>query len=70
MPDNTVKKSDDSPVIQFRRAINVEKDGNIIEPTKPCFTHTLADMIAKMTPKNTQGAVDWGKPIGEEVWEW
>ena len=29
---------------------------------------TLEDLVAKITPKNRHGEIDWGKPRGNEVW--
>ena len=29
---------------------------------------TLEEMLASVTPGQTHGEVDWGKPVGNEVW--
>ncbi|EKK5568058.1 antitoxin MazE [Enterobacter hormaechei] len=82
MPVQTVKKWGNTPAVRLHAAITsvsginledqvnitAEKGRIIIEPAKPRFTHTLADMVAKMTPENNQELVDWGKPVGKEIW--
>jgi antitoxin MazE len=29
---------------------------------------TLKDLLAKISPENVHGEVDWGKPRGKEAW--
>lgn len=36
----------------------------LLEPSLP----TLADLVAKITPENRPKQVDWGNPVGKEVW--
>ena len=30
--------------------------------------YNLAELLAKVTPKNRHAEVDWGAPVGGEVW--
>ena len=30
--------------------------------------YDLAELLAQVTPKNRHGEVDWGAPVGKEVW--
>ena len=30
--------------------------------------HTLEELAAKITPENRHELVDWGPPVGKEVW--
>lgn len=29
---------------------------------------TLKDLVSKITPENIHSEVDWGKPVGKEIW--
>ncbi len=29
---------------------------------------TLDELIARITPENRHGEIDWGPPVGKEVW--
>ena len=29
---------------------------------------TLDDLIANITPENRHAAIDWGPPVGKEIW--
>lgn len=31
-------------------------------------THTLAEMLSRITDKNRHGEMDWGDAVGNEVW--
>jgi antitoxin MazE len=43
------------------------KDGVIvIRPSRP--TYSLAQLVAKITPRNRHGESDWGEPVGHEAW--
>jgi len=30
--------------------------------------YTLEELVAQITPENRHSAVDWGPPVGKEVW--
>lgn len=30
--------------------------------------YTLEELVAQITPENRHGEVDWGPPVGKEVW--
>ncbi len=38
-----------------------------IVPVK-LHTHTLAEMLSRITDKNRHAEVDWGDAVGNEVW--
>jgi antitoxin component of MazEF toxin-antitoxin module len=44
----------------------VEKGRLTVQPTNPKIT--LESMVAAITPKNCHKEIDWGKPVGNEVW--
>jgi antitoxin MazE len=31
-------------------------------------THSLDQLVAKITPRNRHGESDWGAPVGHETW--
>ena len=31
-------------------------------------TYDLDELLSRMTPKNRHGAMDWGPPVGKEIW--
>jgi antitoxin MazE len=39
----------------------------VIEPMRQ-KTYDLADLIAGITPKNQPESVDFGSPLGKEIW--
>jgi len=43
------------------------KNQIIIKPTKE-KEYTLDDLLAKVTPENIHKEVDFGKPVGKEIW--
>lgn len=45
-----------------------EENGRIvIEPIKKP-KYDLDEMIAQITPENVHDPVDWGPPVGKEIW--
>jgi antitoxin MazE len=46
--------------------VRVEGDRLIIEPMRPRVS--LAELLDKVTPENRYDLVDWGPPVGKEVW--
>ncbi len=47
--------------------VGVEAGKLVVRPPgKPKLT--LAELVAKITPENRHGEVDWGPPMGNEVW--
>lgn len=46
--------------------VRVEKGRIALQPAAP--RPTLSDLVARITPKNLHHELDWGKPIGREVW--
>lgn len=84
MPVQTVKKWGNTPAVRLHSAlmsiaeIELEDRVNItaepgritIELAKPepQFTYTLDDMIAQMDDVNPYGEIDFGKPVGKEIW--
>ena len=48
--------------------VDVRVEGNrmIIEPVRPPID--LDAMLATITPENSHELIDWGPPVGKEVW--
>jgi antitoxin MazE len=46
--------------------IRVEGGHIALAPLKTKLT--LESLVAGITPENRHGEIDWGKPIGREVW--
>jgi antitoxin MazE len=48
------------------------RDGKlVIEVTKPKRRqrrYTLEELVARITPENRHEEIDWGPPVGNEVW--
>lgn len=74
----TVKKWGNSPSVRIPAAIMKavqlqvdakvdvrEENGRII--IEPVREHSLANLVAGITPDNLHGAVDFGGPVGNEV---
>lgn len=38
----------------------------IVPPHAPSYT--LEELVAQITPENRHGEVDWGPPVGKEIW--
>ncbi len=47
--------------------VKVEGDRLVIERHRPTRL-TLQDVLKGFTPDNQPGEVDWGPPVGKEVW--
>ena len=48
-------------------ALSLESDGGIVlRPTRRRYE--LAELVARITPKNRHRETDWGQPQGEESW--
>jgi len=45
-------------------AESVRADEQVSSPDNP----SLEEMLAGITPENMHGEVDWGAPVGKEVW--
>lgn len=56
--------------LQLREGDEVEmlvEDGRLtVRPVTPKLT--LESLVAGITPENLHGEIDWGKPVGNEVW--
>jgi antitoxin MazE len=47
--------------------VKVEDNRLVIEPHRPRRL-TLKDVLVGFTPEDRPGEVDWGPPVGKEVW--
>jgi antitoxin MazE len=46
-----------------------EEEGRIIiESVKKTITYRLEDLLAGITPENRHGLIDFGPPVGNEIW--
>jgi len=41
-------------------------NASVVSPRRRDYD--LAALVARITPKNRHAAVDWGRPVGHEVW--
>ena len=46
--------------------IKVVRGRLIARPLRP--RPRLEDLVKRITPKNRHAAIDWGRPVGNEVW--
>lgn len=55
-------------VFELDLEVDVRVEGNrlIIEPVREPMD--LTTLLAKVTPLNRHDLVDWGPPVGKEVW--
>ena len=52
------------------------KDGSFVDVDnkgkeiiiKPIKKNKLSEMLSQITEENIQEEIDWGKPVGEEIW--
>lgn len=49
-------------------SIDVVEQNIIIKPTHQRKKYTLEELLEGMTPEMQHNEVDWGEPMGEEVW--
>jgi antitoxin MazE len=47
--------------------IRIEGNRLVVEPTRR-RRYTMAELLEGMTPDNKPEEVDWGPPVGREVW--
>lgn len=48
--------------------INLKNGSIILTPVKTKPKLTLDDLLKGVTPENVHGEVDWGTPVGREIW--
>jgi antitoxin MazE len=46
--------------------VKVENNRLVIEPSRRRYT--MAELLEGFTPNDRPGEVDWGPPVGNEVW--
>ncbi len=51
-----------------RVLVSETKTGIAIEIVKKRKLNTLAEMLEDVTDTNVHKAIDWGKPVGNEIW--
>lgn len=44
-----------------------QKEGVLMKPTRN-DSPTLKEMVRQITPENRHKLIDWGEPVGKEVW--
>lgn len=56
--------------LKVDQAVDVREENGrvIIEPVKPGPEYNLDELVALITPDNVHEEVDWGPPVGKEVW--
>jgi len=50
--------------------VNIQEIGKkiIIEPSQPDASYNLDDMLSEITENNFHHSVEWGIPVGNEIW--
>jgi antitoxin MazE len=46
--------------------VSVKNGAIVIRASRP--TYSLAQLVAKITPRNRHDESDWGPPVGDEAW--
>jgi antitoxin MazE len=46
--------------------VSVKNGAIVIRPSRPSYT--LAELVAKITPRNRHREIDWGATVGDEAW--
>ncbi len=46
--------------------VSVRNGTIMVRPT--CPTYSLAELVARITPRNRHAEADWGAPVGDEPW--
>ena len=46
----------------------IEEDGGILIRKAAAVEETLDELIARITPENRHDPIDWGPPVGKEIW--
>lgn len=66
LPKELLRKLD----LQAGREVTIreEKNGAFSIVPAPRHTRSLEQMVAGITKKNRHPLVDWGNPVGSEVW--
>ncbi|MGK3141104.1 type II toxin-antitoxin system antitoxin MazE [Pantoea sp. C2G6] len=77
-----VKRWGNSPAVRIpvtlMQALNLKIDDEIridlvegkliIEPVKQEVSYSLEALLEGVTPENLHDPVDWGEPVGKEIW--
>ncbi len=61
----------DALTVEALRAQMAEEDRQIMERAAqydPTARYSLAELLEGFTPENRHDIVDWGPPVGKEVW--
>ncbi len=48
--------------------ISAEDTGIVIRVVYKPKEYSLKELVKGITPRNSHAAVEWGKPVGKEVW--
>ncbi|CAN5633752.1 hypothetical protein BH11ARM2_BH11ARM2_28250 [soil metagenome] len=75
----TLERRGDAYIIELPKELVEEegmREGDQIELTQTPNAmlvrrlprYKLAEQLEGMTPKNSHGEIDWGRPVGNEVW--
>lgn len=82
MINGTVKRWGNSPAVRIpatiMQALNLNIDDEIkidliegklvIEPVLKDPVFSLEQLVSGITPDNIHDAIDWGDPVGKEIW--
>ena len=48
--------------------LTVENGHMVVTPVRRQRKYSLKELVVKITPANRQPEIDWGAPVGKEVW--
>lgn len=69
----TLERRGDLYVIELPKELVEEqgmREGDQVElsPPRRLPRYNLSELLEGMTPENLHGEIDWGRPMGNEVW--
>jgi len=50
------------------REVTITEQGESFSVTPATKEETLTQMVSRITPASRHNTVDWGEPVGKEIW--
>ncbi|PYJ69796.1 MAG: AbrB/MazE/SpoVT family DNA-binding domain-containing protein [Verrucomicrobia bacterium] len=51
-----------------RVEVSIANGNLVLTPLSKCRSYSLASLVRKITPANRHAEIDFGRPVGHEVW--
>lgn len=64
LPKEVVKKAR----LRDGKSVSIKNIGDMIIITSAKKEETLDDLLSKITPENIHEEINWGPPVGNEIW--